>query len=133
MGLMAKVSGAVLIVVRGPVAATLQGRVSERLSGTQSSVSCDLSKGSTHFRPFLEVHGEMVQLIGQNKKPSAKSGALTRCAELCAEMLTPALCRQRAECFLFMTWSSSISPRVNVSPDSTLVRLALSYTTSPSP
>lgn len=67
-------------------------------------------QGSTHSRPFLEVLDEMVQLMGQNKKPSAEPGALTWCAELCAEMLTPALCRQRAECFLFMTWSSSISP-----------------------
>lgn len=71
---MAKVSGVVLIVVRGPVAATLQGRVSEWLSGTQSSVSCDLSKGSTNSRPFLEVLDEMVQLMGQNKKPSAEPG-----------------------------------------------------------
>lgn len=74
---MAKVSGVLLIVVRGPVAATLQGRLSEWLSATRSPVPGDLSKGSSRSRPFLEVLGEMVQLGGQNEQPSAELGALT--------------------------------------------------------
>lgn len=74
---MAKVSGVLLIVVRGPVAATLQGHLSEWLSGTRSSISGDLFKGSSRSRPSLGVLDETVQRLGQNEKPSAELGALT--------------------------------------------------------
>lgn len=74
---MAKVSGVLLIVVRGPVAATLRGRLSERLSGTRSSISADLFTASPPSRPFLEVLDETVQRLGQNKKPCADLAPLT--------------------------------------------------------